>query len=152
MEKIKLSESDKEALRGVKKMIEEMCGCADKSVARGSDVQICEYANEKMSKWLSTNFEKQPTIVQLCKIAGLNQDKLKKGFKYLFSVTIYQYHLQLKMEAAKRLLRSTEETISHIAFQLGYQHSCSFCTAFKNYTGVSAFRFRLQPVACNHFL
>jgi AraC-like DNA-binding protein len=75
------------------------------------------------------------TLVQLCRKSGLNADKLKKGFKLLFGLPPHRYHLEFKMELAKKLLRETELNISEIAFSLGFEEVSNFCAGFRKVVG-----------------
>jgi AraC-like DNA-binding protein len=91
-------------------------------------------------------FEQQldeiPSLKQLCRLSGLNEDKLKRGFKKLFGTTPYDYHIQLKMLEAKRLLLDTDKTIYEIAYTIGYHHVSNFCIEFKKLFGCQPGFFR----------
>ena len=95
-----------------------------------------------IKKFIEENQEKIPSIRQLSRRCGLNQDKLKKGFKLLFGLPPYRYHLKLKMERAKKLLLETDQAVYEIAWSLGYEHSSNFCTEFKRFTGMRPVLFR----------
>lgn len=77
-----------------------------------------------------------PSLAQVAKAVALNEYKLKKGFKQLFSQTVYGYLTQLRLEKAYLLLQEAELTASEIAFQLGYSSPQHFHTAFKKKFGV----------------
>jgi len=82
------------------------------------------------------------TITELSKLAGLNEYILKKGFKSLFGVSPYQYHVELKMKKAKFLLLETTEPVAAVAYQLGYMQSSSFIHEFRKATGTSPLLWR----------
>ena len=52
--------------------------------------------------------------------------------------------IRTRMEKAKELLHTTEETISRIAAKVGYNDEGYFITAFKKETGCSPADFRLR--------
>ncbi len=91
---------------------------------------------------IEQNLEEMPSIPELCRRAGLNQDKFKKGFKYLFGLPPYSYHISLKMKEAQRLLTETDQTIFEIAYTVGYEHSSNFCIEFKRFAGCPPGDFR----------
>ncbi|KOS07358.1 hypothetical protein AM493_15900 [Flavobacterium akiainvivens] len=77
------------------------------------------------------------TLASLSRHTGLNEFKLKKGFKALFGNTVMGYLHAQRMAIAKRLLLETSLTVSDIAEQCGYAYAQSFSTAFKKYFGVT---------------
>jgi AraC-like DNA-binding protein len=70
----------------------------------------------------------------------------KRYISYLFSnvagVSIKQYILQEKIEAAKFLLCDTNDNISEIAYQLGFNDNHNFMKAFKKLVGLTPTQYR----------
>lgn len=60
---------------------------------------------------------------------NLSKDKLMRGFKELFSVTVYDYQIQVAMHHAKILLQKGEN-IKNVSAELGYSTRGSFTRAF----------------------
>ncbi|MDE3181919.1 MAG: helix-turn-helix transcriptional regulator [Bacteroidota bacterium] len=79
---------------------------------------------------------------RLSRMAGINEYKLKKGFRQLFSSTPVGYFLDLKMSQAKKLLLEPDSTVYGVAYALGYQHASNFCIEFKRRFGVTAGEFK----------
>ena len=63
--------------------------------------------------------------------AGINEFKLKQGFRELFQTSPYQYRLQLCLTKARQLLEETDDTIDQIASKVGFNTYNGFSTAFK---------------------
>jgi len=63
--------------------------------------------------------------------AGINEYKLKVGFKELFQISPYQYRLHLCLGKAKQLLDETDDTIDQIASKAGFETYNGFSSAFK---------------------
>jgi AraC-like DNA-binding protein len=84
---------------------------------------------------LTKSFERPITIPQLAKKAGINEAKLKKGFKDLYGQSIHDCLLQLRIEKAKHLLTTTNTTVTDISFLVGYSHVNHFITLFKKIVG-----------------
>ena len=78
-----------------------------------------------------------PTIAALARQLGLNQRKLKMGFKQLFGTPIFQYTQNLRLEKALQLLHTGDYSIREVADAVGYSYSKNFTTAFKRRYGVS---------------
>ena len=86
--------------------------------------------------YLAQHFVAPPTISKLARMVGINQTKLKAGFKQVLGMTIYHYIIQLRMEQASALLLSDEHSISSVAYLVGYDYPANFTIAFKKHFGV----------------
>ena len=86
---------------------------------------------------LAQHYASPPTIPQLARRVGMNQTKLKAGFKQTFQMTIYAYILQRRMEATAQLLVEREFSVAEIAYRVGYDYPANFSCAFKRYYGCS---------------
>lgn len=76
------------------------------------------------------------TIPELSLEVGINQCYLKKGFKEVFGITVYDFVQEQRMLKAKLLLSSTDLTVSQIADQIGFSSLSNFSSSFKKHTGV----------------
>lgn len=76
--------------------------------------------------------------------AGINEFKLKQGFRELFQISPYQYRLQLCLTKAKQLLEETDDTIDQIASKVGFETYNGFSTAFKKAFHVAPTAYRNQ--------
>jgi AraC family transcriptional regulator, transcriptional activator of the genes for pyochelin and ferripyochelin receptors len=82
-------------------------------------------------------FVAPPTIAELARTVGLNEFKLKSGFKAVFGTTIYAMVVAGRMHTAQTLVREhAGMSIADIAEAVGYEHSSHFSAAFKKYFGV----------------
>jgi AraC-like DNA-binding protein len=75
------------------------------------------------------------TLLQVARHCGLNDFKLKKGFKELFGTTVFGYLNELKMEYGRQLLLESSCTVYEVAYTLGYNDPYNFSKAFKKYFG-----------------
>ena len=94
---------------------------------------------------LNSRMDNPPTIIELAKLVGVNEYKLKKGFKELFGTTIFGYIHNSRMSLAKRLLLGTDKTAKEIAYQVGYSSPQHFSNAFKKQFGVTPNNVRNTP-------
>jgi AraC-like DNA-binding protein len=98
-----------------------------------------EYDKERIvfaRDYLLTHMDAPPTLIQLAAIAGINEFKLKRGFKELFNQTVFAYLADVRLEMASRALREKQKTVTQIAFELGYASLQHFSMAFKKKYGV----------------
>ncbi len=73
----------------------------------------------------------------LCRCFGLNEFKLKKGFKQLFGNTVFGYVQEMRMKTARRLIIEEKKNINEVADFLGYSSPNHFSAAFKRLYGFS---------------
>lgn len=85
--------------------------------------------------YLVEHFAAPPRIPSLARMVGVNQTKLKAGFKEVFGTTIYDFILHHRMEHASKLLLGGDLSISEIAYQVGYEYPANFTCAFKKFFG-----------------
>jgi AraC-like DNA-binding protein len=76
------------------------------------------------------------TIPELSLEVGINQCYLKKGFKEIFGITVYDFVQEQRMLKAKLLLTTTDFTVSQVADEIGFSSMSNFSSAFKKHTGV----------------
>ncbi|NEP58613.1 MAG: helix-turn-helix transcriptional regulator [Symploca sp. SIO2G7] len=86
---------------------------------------------------LLTNLEHPPSLLELAKQVGLNDYKLKQGFRQVFGTTAFGCLYHHRMEQAKLLLEAGYSTVTEVAQAVGYTSPTSFSAAFKKKFGVS---------------
>lgn len=96
---------------------------------------------------LLSNLNSPPSILELSREVGINDYKLKCGFREVFDQTVYGCLFEHKMELARRLLLDTDKTVVEVAYECGYDYASHFTSAFKRKYGVSPKEFRLGKTA-----
>ncbi len=86
---------------------------------------------------IEQNISRPYTLSQLSRCVGLNDFKLKKGFKQTFGTTVFGYLHELRMQEARRLLLDTSTSIHEVSDYCGYSYVQHFTTAFKSKFGVT---------------
>jgi AraC family transcriptional activator of pyochelin receptor len=94
---------------------------------------------------IETRLDDPPTLPEVARQIGLNEFKLKRGFKALFGQTMFSYLTEQRLELALRLLLDTDKTAAEIGFQLGYRTPQHFNEAFKRRFGVTPKSVRKNP-------
>ena len=79
------------------------------------------------------NTSRHFSITDVAEQVGLNEVKLKNGFKQVFGTGLFQFMLQAKMQKAWTLILETDKPIKEIAMLTGYTSKQNFVTAFKKY-------------------
>ena len=99
---------------------------------------------------INERLHKPPNLTEICKIAGLNEYKLKRGFKEMFNNTVFGYLTEQRLNLARQYILDTEKTIAEISFELGYLTPQHFNNAFKKKFGITPFSVRNNPKNAMH--
>lgn len=83
---------------------------------------------------LLRDLDAPPTIAELSRETGLNQLKLKRGFKQIFGSSIYALFQRERMDRARQLLQ--DHDVTETAMLLGYSNVSHFSSAFRKQFGV----------------
>jgi AraC-like DNA-binding protein len=111
-------------------------------ISVGSEVSLrLTSSDEERIRYAATlireNLNKPFTIVELARAVGINQNKLKSGFKLVFGTTVFSYLQETRMQIARELLLETDLSIQHIGRLSGYNSMSNFSIAFKQIHGYS---------------
>ena len=68
----------------------------------------------KLNQWITVN--------ELATLVGTNEYTLKKGFKELFGVPVFEFIQNHKMEEAHKMLYNSEMNVSSISDMIGYKN------------------------------
>lgn len=103
-----------------------------------NDVEKIKFA----AQLIRDNINNPDTIVRLARKVGVNQTKLKEGFKTVFGNTVFGYLQEIRMNKAKYYLVDTSLSIQEISHLSGYQNVSNFSIAFKRIFGYSPNKLR----------
>ncbi|WP_179223581.1 helix-turn-helix transcriptional regulator [Paenibacillus tyrfis] len=102
------------------------------SVLRGDDEEKIHAAGQLLLQ----NMENPPSLIEIARHVGLNDFKLKAGFKELFGTTVFGYLREKRLEKAFYLLQQGQLNISEVAYSVGYSNPGYFAAAFKEKYGL----------------
>jgi AraC-like DNA-binding protein len=83
---------------------------------------------------IEQNIQTPCSLIELSRKVGLNDFKLKKGFKEILGTTVFSYLSDFRMERAKVLLEQ-KKSVSEVAYEVGYKNPHHFTVAFKKKFG-----------------
>lgn len=113
--------------------IEQLKGMEEamRPVVRTEDLEKLQLARTLIAK----DIQSPCSLIELAHKVGLNDFKLKKGFKEAFGTTVFGHLYDLRMEKAKAMLATARYTISDVAHEIGYKNAHHFTAAFKKKYG-----------------
>lgn len=77
-----------------------------------------------------------PTISSLSKVATMSPTKLKKDFKSMYGLPIYEYYQKNRMMRAKSLLMEGRYAVKEVGMMVGYSNLGHFAASFKKEFGI----------------
>ncbi len=103
------------------------------TIIKANDAEKIHYARHLLEQ----NISNPCSLLELSRMVGLNDFKLKKGFKEIFGNTVFGYLHEVRMQEAKKLLLDQQKSIHEVAEYCGYQYVQHFSTAFKKRFGIT---------------
>jgi AraC-like DNA-binding protein len=107
----------------------------------------------KLDQWqrarmrLSADFSDDLPLGKLAREMGISVDHFIRRFKQRFGMSPKEYRIAAKMRHAVRLLRSSDQAIKSIAFELGFADANSFTRAFRKHVGFPPTELRAGLIA-----
>lgn len=86
---------------------------------------------------LLTHAQNPLSLSELARKAGINEFKLKSGFKKVFDNTVFGYLSDYRLDQARQLVREGQLSFTEIADELGYSSLQHFSNAFRKKFGIS---------------
>ena len=93
-------------------------------------------------KHIETNYIDPPSLQELAWQVGINEFKLKKGYKQLFHSTVYEHVREERMNHAKKLIAEGQQDIGEIVRMVGYTNTSHFSSRFREMFGLSPKKFQ----------
>jgi len=91
---------------------------------------------------LLARLQAPPSLPELSRLAGLNEFKLKTGFKQVFDNTVYGYLNDHRMVSARQLVLEGSRSLTDIADTFGFSSIQHFSNSFRKKFGMSPGKMR----------
>ena len=120
------------------------------------DLQQCQPSVAKMSfnkehitmqgvrKVLDERYTENWTLRSLAQEVGINDRKLKEGFRQILKTSFRRYLEDIRMSHACRLLRNSNLSVTTISTQVGYANSSHFAKVFRERERLTPRQWRLE--------
>ncbi|MEA5515424.1 AraC family transcriptional regulator [Nodularia sp. UHCC 0506] len=97
------------------------------------DIERIHYASEI----LLTRLDQPPSLMELARMVGINDNKLKVGFKQVFETTVFGYLHDCRMERSRQMLAAGRLTVTEAAKAVGFANRGYFAASFRRKFGVN---------------
>ncbi len=91
---------------------------------------------------LITDIQNPPSLSSLARLSGLNEFKLKSGFRKVFANSVFGYLSDHRLELGKTQVLKKSKSLTEIAYETGYASLAHFSNAFKKKYGISPLKLR----------
>lgn len=122
--------------------------CAHASAVSGRKQEVIKLSAEDVSKVhlaheiLLSDLSNPPNLRKLAQLSGLNEFKLKRGFRVVFSNSVFGYLNDFRLDICRKQVVESRKPLSEIAYECGFGSLAHFSNAFKKKYGVSPLRLR----------
>ena len=96
------------------------------------------------------NEDPSRTLADLACGCALSLSRLSHLFRAETGFTLNEFRRNRRLEAAMKMLATTDMPIKQIAYALGYRHTSSFVRAFEVHAGVSPGDYRRSEIRDHH--
>ena len=120
---------------------------------RGSRLSTSHTAVDRVIEMMHQRLDEPLTLPDMAAIAQLSPFHFNRMFRTVVGIPPVKFQAALRMQAAKRLLITTEISVTEICFMVGYNSVGTFTTSFTELVGVSPSQLRaLAAHACMDYV
>lgn len=99
-------------------------------------------AIENATIYMKENFESLVSLEEIADVCGMNKFTFCREFKKIYSISPFEYFLQVRIQHAKKLLTDSDMKINEISIKSGFNDVGYFCRTFKKKEGITPTQFR----------
>ena len=103
--------------------------CRRLGLTRRQLTRVTEFVHDHLSRTIR--------LSELASLTGLSASQFGRAFKVSTGQTPHQWHLAVRIEYAKRMLKDREKSLVEIALEAGFSEQSHFTRAFTAANGVS---------------
>jgi AraC family transcriptional regulator len=111
---------------------------------RSGSSSLPGYKLRQITDWMAERVVEEFNLDRLAAQAGLSKFHFDRLFKSATGVSPSRYHINLRMNLARRLLRETRKSVVEIALDVGYTNPSHFAQRFRRETQLSPSDYRRQ--------
>ncbi|MGH4122870.1 MAG: helix-turn-helix domain-containing protein [Clostridium sp.] len=113
-----------------------------------NDIEVTDnFMINKMLQYIHVNIENHSSLDKLARDLNVSVGYASDCFKKKMGVSVMKYVQKIKIDRAKNLLLSTDESILYIGILLGFYDQSHFSRTFKSIVGVSPTVYRNRNYA-----
>lgn len=138
LQELALCKDAKSMIRVQMECMYTFASCVKQAKEQACHINYVEQAKQYLQKHINKSF----SLDELCSTVGINKSYLCRKFKEAEGVTIIHYLQGLRVDAAKNMLRYSNQDLSSIAVYLCFPSQSRFGEIFKQFTGTTPKKYR----------
>lgn len=103
----------------------------------------------RAQEFITTHYTESLSLEQVAEHVALSPTYFSRIFKQVIGCTFVEYLTRVRLEEARRLLRTTTLSLAEISYAVGYQSPNYFSEVFKTVEGMTASAYR-RSAATSH--
>lgn len=96
----------------------------------------------RCQQWLAQHYESESPVAKMVEISGLNERTFARRFSKATGLSPLEYVHAMRLEEAKQMLETGEQSIEWIANEIGYEDGSFFGRLFKRKVGLTPAQYR----------
>jgi AraC family transcriptional regulator len=101
---------------------------------------LAGWQQKKLAEFIEAHLDEIISLERLADFAQLSRSHFARAFKR--SLPPHRYHINLRLERAKSLLRERTRSVTEVGLMLGFSETSSFTTSFRRGVGVTPSDYR----------
>jgi AraC family transcriptional regulator len=97
---------------------------------------------QRVISYINENLQDALSLAELARIAELSPHHFATAFKASTGISPHRYVIERRLDRARELLRRNENSISEIAYAVGFSSQTHLTAHFRRTTGLTPRRFR----------
>lgn len=110
-----------------------------------ADLEQCPFLKDEKNverirqarQYIMEHASQPPTLAALAREVGLNEYRLKEGFKNIYGKTVFQFLQDYRLEWARQMLDEGQTKVNDAAYLIGYSNPSHFIAAFRKKFGLT---------------
>jgi AraC family transcriptional regulator len=112
--------------------------------SRSSSPSLPGYKLRQITDWMVENVAEEFNLDRLAAQAGLSKFYFNRLFRSAMGMSPSRYHITLRLDEARRLLRETKKSVVEVALDVDYANPSHFAQLFRRETGLAPSDYRWQ--------
>ena len=103
-------------------------------------------AIEEVVHYINAHLDEELSIAELAHMASFSEYHFIRVFSDAVGMTPRKYIINVRMDYAKYLLKTTALPITEIGYKIGYSSESMFCSSFKKHAGITPSEYRSDVI------
>jgi AraC family transcriptional regulator len=112
--------------------------------AAGAGSALPPFKLRRVTDWMAEHLAEEFNLARLADQVGMSEFHFNRLFKKATGVPPSQYHIRLRMDAARRRLRETDLSVIRVGNEVGYSNPSHFARIFRKENGLTPSEYRRQ--------